>query len=190
MQQQTQHILKTVVQENSHNAYELSAQMMQLEVIQGAVAKLMDRIDEIVHNGWDKDRGMAYFSINEIRDTVRLIDMGFNPLFKEMSEEVDTLNIHAKELHETLIKSESEQLSETTTKFDINSLEGWNYYAMEGNIKTFIKEVGREPESFEEVSTYITEKVAKVVAAHEARKQEELEQSSKATTHEIESQSG
>lgn len=170
MQTQTQHILKTVVQENSHNTYELSAQMIQLEVIQGAVAKLMDRIDEIVHNGWDKDRGMAYFSINEIRDTVRLIDMGFHPLFKEMSEEVNTINIHAKELHETVIKSESEQSSNISTKLDINSLEGWNYYAMEGNIKTFIKEVGREPESFEEVSTYITEKVAKVVAKSEENK--------------------
>lgn len=170
MQQQTQHTLKTVVQENSHNAYELSAQMIQLEVVQGAVAQLMNKIDDIVHNGWDKDGGMAYMAINEIRDTVRLIDMGFYPLFKEMTEEVKTLTIHADELYETVIKSESERSNNGSTKLDINSLEGWNYYAMEGNIKTFIKEFGREPESFEEVSMYITEKVANVVAKSEENK--------------------
>lgn len=108
MEQQTQQILKTVVQENSHSVYGLSAQMIQLEVIQGAVARLMDRIDEIVHKGWDKDRGMAYMAIDEIRDTVRLIDMGFFPLFKEMSKEVDTLKIHAKELFDTVVKVDSE----------------------------------------------------------------------------------
>lgn len=108
MQQQTQHTLETVVKENSHSVYGLSAQMIQLEVIQGAVARLLERIDDIVHKGWDKDRGMACLAIDDIRDTVRLIDMGFHPLFKEMSEEVGTLNIHADELFETVIKSESE----------------------------------------------------------------------------------
>lgn len=115
MQEQTQYILKTVVQENSHNAYELSAQIIQLEVIQGAVAKLMERIDEIVHNGWDKEQGMAYMAIDEIRDTVRLIDMGFHPLFKEMSEEVSTLNIHAQELHDTVIKNEENKKADALT---------------------------------------------------------------------------
>lgn len=170
MQQQIQHILKTVVKENSNTAYGLSAQMVQLEVIQGAVARLLERIDEIVHNGWDKDRGMACLAIDEIKDTVRLIDMGFHPLFKEMSEEISTLNIYAQELHDTVIKCESGESIKEATKLDINSLEGWNYYAMEGNIKTFIKEVGREPESFEKVSAYITEKVAKVVAKSEENK--------------------
>ncbi|WP_427108452.1 hypothetical protein [Lysinibacillus xylanilyticus] len=108
MQQQTQHIIETVVQENSHNAYELSAQMIQLEVVKNAVSKLMERIDEIVFKGWDRDRGTACLAIEEIRDTVRLIDMGFHPLFKEMSEEVKTLTIHAEELHDTVIKNETE----------------------------------------------------------------------------------
>lgn len=115
MEQQTQQILKTVVQENSHSVYGLSAQMIQLEVIQEAVARLMDRIDEIVHKGWDKDRGMAYMAIDEIRDTVRLIDMGFFPLFKEMSKEVDTLKMHAEELFDTVVKADSEQSSKVTT---------------------------------------------------------------------------
>ncbi|WP_431029665.1 hypothetical protein [Lysinibacillus sp. LZ02] len=179
MQQQIQHTLRTVVQENSHSVYNLSAQIIQLEVIQGAVAKLMERIDEITHKGWDKDWGMSYLAVNEIRDTVRLIDMGFHPLFKEMSEGVNTLNIHANELHETVIKGEAEQSSNVTTKLDINSVEGWNAFAMEGNIKTFIKEVGREPESFEEVSTYITEKVAKVVAKSEENKKADAPTSTK-----------
>lgn len=98
--------VKSLVHENSHNAYNLSAQMIQLEVVQGAVARLIERLDDIVHKGWDKDRGMACLAIDEIRDTVRLIDMGFNPLFKDMSEEVKTLNIHANKLYEKVIKSE------------------------------------------------------------------------------------
>ena len=107
MQQQTQHILETVVQENSHNAYELSALMIQFEVVKNAVSKLMERIDEMTYKGWDKDPGMSYLSINEIRDTVRLIDMAFYPLFKDMSEGVNTINIHARELHDSVIKSVS-----------------------------------------------------------------------------------
>lgn len=42
---------------------------------------------------------------------------------------------------------------------------------MEGNIKTFIKDF--VPESFMEVPTYITEKVAKGGTEQEARKREE-----------------
>ncbi|MGE7091200.1 hypothetical protein ACQKII_06990 [Lysinibacillus sp. NPDC048646] len=103
MQQQTQHILETVIQENSSNTYKLSTQMIQLEVVQCAVARLMDRIDEITYKGWHKEHGMACVSILEIQDTVRLIDMAFFPLFKEMSEEVKTINIHAQELFEAVI---------------------------------------------------------------------------------------
>ncbi|MGC7927766.1 hypothetical protein ACP3VS_03865 [Lysinibacillus sp. VIII_CA] len=98
--------VKSLVHENSHNAYNLSAQMIQLEVVQGAVARLIERLDDIVHKGWDKDRGMACLVIDEIRDTVRLIDMGFHPLFKEMSNDIKTLNIHADELYKMVIKSE------------------------------------------------------------------------------------
>ncbi|MBG9452544.1 hypothetical protein ABE61_00170 [Lysinibacillus sphaericus] len=106
-----QHTLETVVQENSGSVYNLSAQIIQLEVVKNAVSKLMERIDEIVFKGWDKDPGMSYLSINEIKDTVRLIDMGFYPLFKEMAQEINTLNIHAQELHDTLIKSKLERLT-------------------------------------------------------------------------------
>lgn len=170
MQQQTQLTLEKVLIRSNNNIYSLSAQMTQLEVLQGAIARLMDRIDEIVHNGWNKDRGMAYLAIDEIQDTVRLIDMGFNPLFKEMSEEIKTLNIHADELNKIVLKSESEQPGKETNKLDKNSVEGWNAFAMEGNIKTFINEVGREPESFEEVLTYILGTVKKVVEKEENKK--------------------
>ncbi|TQR27192.1 hypothetical protein C7Y47_23525 [Lysinibacillus sphaericus] len=108
--QHTQQTLRTVAHDNSSNAYILSAQMIQLEVVQGAVARLMDRIDEITHNGWDKNPGMACCAIDEIRDTVRLIDMALFPLYKEMSEEVKTLNIHAQNLYDTVI-GESEAQS-------------------------------------------------------------------------------
>lgn len=46
---------------------------------------------------------MAYVAILEIQDTLRLIDMAFFPLFKDMSEEVKTLNIHAQELYNNVI---------------------------------------------------------------------------------------
>ncbi|MDD1503509.1 hypothetical protein PVA17_12150 [Lysinibacillus sp. CNPSo 3705] len=101
--QQTQNTLRTVAHENSSKAFILSAQMIQLEVVQGAVARLMDRIDEITHKGWDKNPGMACCAIDEIRDTVRLIDMALFPLFKEILEEVKTLNVHAQDLYDIVI---------------------------------------------------------------------------------------
>ena len=116
MQQQTQHTLETVVLETSNSVYGLSAQMIQLEVVQGAVARLIERIDDITSKKWHEDRGMAYLSILEIQDTVRLIDIGFLPLYKEISEVVKTLNIHADELYETVIKRESKQLGQPTTQ--------------------------------------------------------------------------
>ncbi|WP_375199629.1 hypothetical protein [Bacillus sp. RS11] len=109
MQQHTQHTLETVVQENSGNVYNLSAQMIQLEVVKNAVSRLMERIDEIIYKGWDKDPGMSYLSINEIRDTVRLIDMGFYPLFKEIAKEVEAINNHSEELFNTIFKGDLEK---------------------------------------------------------------------------------
>lgn len=124
MQQQTQHLLQSVVEENSGNVYNLSAQMIQLEVVKNTVSRLMERIDEIVFKGWDKDPGMSYLSINEIRDTVRLIDMGFYPLFKEMAKEVEVINIHSEELFNTVVKGDSEQFIDVATKLDISKAEG------------------------------------------------------------------
>jgi|GEM_PF-2470580 len=106
MQQQTQHLLEKVILKNSNDAVGLSVQLIDLRVVQQAVAKLMNRIDEITENGWHEDRGMACLSILEIQDTVRLIDMAFYPLFKRMEDEVKTLNIHAEKLYETVIKNE------------------------------------------------------------------------------------
>ncbi|MFS0819038.1 hypothetical protein ABC382_19225 [Lysinibacillus sp. 1P01SD] len=107
--------VKSLVHENSCNAYNLSAQIIQLEVVQGAVARLIERLDDIVYKGWHKKPGMACVAIEELRDTVRLIDMGFNPLFKDMSEEVKTLNIHADKLYETVIKNEENKKADALT---------------------------------------------------------------------------
>lgn len=109
MQQQTHNLLEKAVLESNNNVYSLSAQIVQLRVVQQATSHLMDKIDEITHKGWHENSGMAYASILEIQDTLRLIDMAFNPLFKEMSEEVKTLNIHAQELYETVIECEVQQ---------------------------------------------------------------------------------
>jgi len=164
MQQQTEYLLEKVILENSNDAVGLSVQMIDLRVVQQAIAKLMNRIDEITENGWHEDRGMACLSILEIQDTVRLIDMAFYPLFKRMEDEVKTINIHAQELYERMIKSESVQEVDINNKLDINSVEGWNAFAMKGIIKTFTKEFGREPESFEEVLTYIAKVTSGIVA--------------------------
>jgi len=51
MQQHTQPTLRKVVQKNSHNANSLSVQMIDLRVVQQAVANLMNRIDEITDKG-------------------------------------------------------------------------------------------------------------------------------------------
>lgn len=163
MQQQTEQIVE-LVQEVENSSYELNVQAVKLDTVQTAVARLMERIDGIVHNGWHEDRAMAYLSINEIEQTVRLIDMAFVPLMKEMSDTIKKLSGDSAQLFEVAVKHEPNPQGD---KLNIDSPEGWNYFAMENNIKTFIKEVGREPESFEEVSKYIIQKVAKVVAANE-----------------------
>ena len=90
--------------------------MIDLRVVQGAVARLLERIDEITDKGWHEDRGLAYVSILEIQDTVRLIDMAFHPLFKKITEEVNTLNSHAEELYQTVVKNESEQSAVAASK--------------------------------------------------------------------------
>lgn len=114
--QQTQHLLKDVAHKNSHTTYNLSAQMIELAVVQGAVGRLLEKLDEIKFKGWDNDPGMAYLSLGEIRDSVRLIDMAFRPLFQEISEDVNTVEKHAETLFNAVVKSDSEQSSEGVTQ--------------------------------------------------------------------------
>lgn len=169
MQQIKQQIVE-LVHEVEHSSYELNVQAIKLDTVQTAVARLMERIDEIVYKGWTEDSSMAYLSINEIEQTVRLIDMAFFPLMKEMSDTIKKLNGDSTQLFEVAVNHSAEKSNPQGNKPDVSSPEGWNYFAMENNIKIFIKEVGREPESFEEVSKYIIEKVTKVVAAEENKK--------------------
>ncbi|MGE7943085.1 hypothetical protein ACQKNB_13445 [Lysinibacillus xylanilyticus] len=105
--------------------------MIQLEVI--PVARFLERIDDIVHKGWDKDRGMACLAIDEIRDTVRLIDMGFYPLFKE--------------LFDTVIKSESEVQA---LLYFAQFRSAWNSFAAEVKcfpVSSLISAATRSPNS-------------------------------------------
>ena len=80
-----------VINKKSDCAFDISAQMEQLKIVQGAVSGLVERLDEVLSNKWHEDRGMAYMSIIKISDEVRLIDMAFRPLLSEMSEEVRAL---------------------------------------------------------------------------------------------------
>lgn len=84
--------IKAIAAENADAASEMAVQMVKLEVVQGAVANLLERIDEVVHKGWDKDGAMAYLAIAEIQDTVRLIDMAFQPLLNQMQNETSGLS--------------------------------------------------------------------------------------------------
>lgn len=96
--------VKTLVRNTNHEAYNLSAQMIELKVVQGAVAQLIDRLDEIEYKGWLKEHGAAILTFGEIRDTVRLIDMGFYPLYTKMQEAVNALNESSSELFDMIVK--------------------------------------------------------------------------------------
>ncbi|WP_225340651.1 hypothetical protein [Lysinibacillus capsici] len=103
MQQHTQQ-LETLIHSNSHEVYCLSSQMIQLKVIQGAVALLLERIEDIVQKGRHEDRGgLAALVILEIMDTVRLIDMGFYPLYTTLQETVNTIEGISSELFNTVV---------------------------------------------------------------------------------------
>ena len=104
--------IKELVRDYNNNSFKLSAQM--IEVVQNAVARLLEQIDDVVQKGWDKDRAMAYLSINEIRNTVRLIDMGFGPLFKEMSNTVDQLHNDSLELFNMVYENKKADVGAST----------------------------------------------------------------------------
>ena len=96
--------VKHLVFETNHQAYELSADMIKLEVVQNAIGKLMERIDEITYNKWNEDPSMARLSIDEIKDTVRLIEMAFYPLYLSLNAGVNKLDSHTSELFDIFAK--------------------------------------------------------------------------------------
>lgn len=113
--------LESLVQDNSSDVFDLSAQMVQLEAVQRAVASLMERIDEIIYKSWHEDSGLAFLSILEIKRIVRLIDLGFYPLYTIMKEKVVSLEgisneifeivIHQKNTPQMISKSENDNCS-------------------------------------------------------------------------------
>lgn len=117
--QQTEPRIKGLIEDIEHNSYELNAQMVQLDTVQSAVAQLMQSIEEIQHKGWDKDRGIACYAFGEIEQTVRLIDMAFYPLKKEMSETVSELNKTSSKAFE-LVMRENKKADAPTSTNEIN----------------------------------------------------------------------
>lgn len=97
--------IKASVQDIDSEIFYLSARFIQLEAVQRAVSDLMERIDEITYNNWDKEPTMARLSINELEKTVRLIDLGFSSLFKEMHETLSSTKKLSSELFDIVVKS-------------------------------------------------------------------------------------
>lgn len=96
--------LKNYVQNNSHYACELDVDMIKLEVIQGEIARLLEKMDEIELKGWYKEPGASELVFHEILDKVRLIDMAFYPLFEKMQQDTKELNDTASILHDMVVK--------------------------------------------------------------------------------------
>lgn len=103
MQQITQQ-LKSLASDNVNDAGLLNLYMKELSTVQNAVAQLMERINEIQHKGWDKDKGMAYLAIAEIEQTVRLIDMAFLPLTNRIGETIVELNTSSEKIFDAVVK--------------------------------------------------------------------------------------
>lgn len=155
--------------ETSHQTYALSAAMINLEAIQGAVSQLMERIDEITYKKWDEDPGMARLSIREIKDTVRLIDMAFNPLFCSLNEDVKKLENHSNELFNIIVKQgEAEKELETTCQW--MSPERDREMSLENNRQAFFNEFGRVPDNDEEVKVWISGLLAKIDESEQIKK--------------------
>lgn len=108
--------LKSLSSDNVNDAGLLNVYMKELNTVQNAVAQLMERIDEIQHKGWDKDKGMAYLAIGEIEQTVRLIDMAFLPLTNRLAETVGELNTSSEHIYKLIVKEvNTNELNEVIT---------------------------------------------------------------------------
>lgn len=103
--------IESLVQDTTNDICDLSSQIKQLRAVQHAVARLMEDIDEITHKKWHEDSGMAYLSILELEKKVRLIDLGFYPLFTKIQETSERAQKNSHELHDILFKQKGEFLS-------------------------------------------------------------------------------
>lgn len=88
----------------NNKSFDLSTRMIELEVIQGAISQLMERIDEMEVKGFFDRNTAAGMCMVEMQDTVRLIDMAFYPMFENMKKEVDQLESASSILFDIFIK--------------------------------------------------------------------------------------
>lgn len=95
---------KVLVQENSHNVYMLSAAMNELEAIQFAVGGLMNDVDEGISKSYHETPGMAQLFINEIEKKLRLIDIAFLHINKEIQSNVDEIEDYSKQIFDLVVK--------------------------------------------------------------------------------------
>lgn len=127
-------------------------------------------------DGKGQKNAMLYF--REWSRTIRIMDELMRHSLRELKSEYEKLSDIKDVIFEKVVKEES--VLEKGQRPSINSLDGWNYFGMDNNIKTFMKEFGRMPNSFEEVATYINEISFKVRTAHEAK--EEIEKADAPTS--------
>lgn len=161
--------IRELVSETTSQAYVLSAAIINLEVIQDAVAQLTGRMDEITYKKWDEDPGMARLSLREIKDRVRLIDLAFNPLFCSLNEDVKKLETQSSKLFDIIVKQgETEKELETTCQwmpFERNC-----EMSLENNHQAFFNEFGRVPDNDEEVKVWISGLLAKIDESEQIKK--------------------
>lgn len=104
MKQQTLEAVKQIVANNSDAANALDIQVLKLDVIRESVLKIVCDLDDAFASGAIQETGAASLLLNKIRDNIRLIDMAFSPLSKEIKEEVLKVNDYADELFDSIIK--------------------------------------------------------------------------------------
>lgn len=98
--------LRELVFENNHDVYTLGAAMIDLNAIQFAVCRLMEDVDEGISRKYTEMPGMAELFVGEIEKKLRIIDMAFNTLNKELQSNVKKVERYSRELADIVVVKE------------------------------------------------------------------------------------
>ncbi|MFJ7371574.1 hypothetical protein ACIQVU_19410 [Lysinibacillus sp. NPDC098008] len=84
--------------EAADNARSIVVELEHLNAIRIGVERLMERIEEVIYKKWHENMGVAQLTIIEMEQSVRLLDLAFNPLFEKMRERAITLDENIEQL--------------------------------------------------------------------------------------------